>query len=236
MRMLIDSINPSYLSSRPSNQYFFSGQIWWSSRCSSFLLILFLIDAIVFFFIIWNRSLMSKVLQKVVRLISRTDFSSRNTVQFFFLVSWIRVGWCAKKEWRMRKKQKRFLSTMTRLDFDLSVFRLNSFLQSRLLWFFLPFSTFLSFFFIPARFSLFPFNWHLSFPSVRAFFHLFACLLPHTPPTDFSVFSFSVVSHPPVLRRCPRIRIPHKRGTIRVNWMRRSRFSFPRPFPLSMIF
>lgn len=81
--------------------------------------------------------------------------------------------------------------------------------QNRLLWFFLPFSTFLSFFFffIPARFSLFPFNWHLSFPSVRAFFHLFACLFPHTPP-DFSVFSFSVVSHPPILRRCPRIRIP----------------------------
>lgn len=80
--------------------------------------------------------------------------------------------------------------------------------QNRLLWFFLPFSTFLSFFFfIPARFSLFPFNWHLSFPSVRAFFHLFACLFPHTPP-DFSVFSFSVVSHPPILCRCPRIRIP----------------------------
>lgn len=98
---------------------------------------------------------------------------------------------------------------MTRLDFDLSVFRLNSFLcrigYSDFSFHFPRF--FLSFFFIPARFSLFPFNWHLSFPSVRAFFHLFACLFPHTPP-DFSVFSFSVVSHPPILRRCPRIRIP----------------------------
>lgn len=178
---------------------------------------------------------MNEVLQKVIRLISRTDLSSRNTVQFFFLdsVSWVRVGWCAKKEWRMRKKKS------ISFDYDQARFRpvrvsFKQFsVQSRLLWFFLPFSTFL-FFFIPARFSLFPFNWHLSFPSVRTFFHLFACLLPHTPP-DFSVFSFSVVSHP-LLRWCPRIRIPHKHGTIRVNWMRRSRFSFPRPFPLSMIF
>lgn len=109
----------------------------------------------------------------------------------------------------MRRKKSRFLSTMTRLDFDLSVFRLNSFLcrigYSDFSFHFPRF--FLSFFFIPARFSLFPFNWHLSFPSVRAFFHLFACLFPHTPP-DFSVFSFSVVSHPTILRRCPRIRIP----------------------------
>lgn len=84
---------------------------------------------------------------------------------------------------------------MTRLDFDLSVFRLNSFL-CRVGYSDFSFHFPRFFFFIPARFSLFPFNWHLSFPSVRTFFHLFACLLPHTPP-DFSVFSFSVVSHPP---------------------------------------
>lgn len=165
----------------------------------SFLLTFFSIVIRLFFFFhnLKYRLSMNEVLQKVIRLISRTDLSSRNTVQFFFLdsVSWVRVGWCAKKEWRMRKKKS------ISFDYDQARFRpvrvsFKQFsVQSRLLWFFLPFSTFL-FFFIPARFSLFPFNWHLSFPSVRTFFHLFACLLPHTPP-DFSVFSFSVVSHPP---------------------------------------
>lgn len=108
----------------------------------------------------------------------------------------------------MRRKKSRFLSTMTRLDFDLSVFRLNSFL-CRIGYsdFSFHFPRFFLSFFYPCSLFSFPFNWHLSFPSVRAFFHLFACLFPHTPP-DFSVFSFSVVSHPPILRRCPRIRIP----------------------------
>lgn len=96
------------------------------------ILLLFIVSPYVVFnrcFLFHNleyRLSMKEVLQKVIRLISRTDFSSRNTVQFFFLD--IRVGWCAKKEWRMRRKKSRFLSTMTRLDFDLSVFRLNSFL------------------------------------------------------------------------------------------------------------
>lgn len=150
MRMLIDSINRSYFVVSTNNQYFFSrfGIDTMTILLFSFLLTFFSIDMIVFFFHnLKYRLSMNEVLRKVIRLISCTDLSSRNTVQFFFLdsVSWIRVGWCAKKEWRMRKKKS------ISFDYDQARFRpvrvsFKQFsVQSRLLWFFLPFSTFLFF-------------------------------------------------------------------------------------------
>lgn len=109
----------------------------------------------------------------------------------------------------------------------------------------LAFSLFFSFFLMlflslslpRGRFSFFPFNWPLSFPLSPLFVPSSACLLvPSSLSTRFrfSLFSFSVVSHPPsslasphplntrsrryVRRRCPQIRIPHSGvATIRVN-------------------
>lgn len=50
-----------------------------------------------FFHNLEYRLSMKEVLQKVIRLISRTDFSSRNTVQFFFLDSVSELAGARKK-------------------------------------------------------------------------------------------------------------------------------------------
>ena len=114
-----------------------------------------------------------------------------------------------------KKERMRLLSTMTRLDFrcavrSIGVFRLKQLSTdsatlifpfiSHVPFFFFPplvFSFFFFFFFpAPGRFSLFPFNWPLSFPlSVVSF----ACLPPFLPfhRFRFSLFSFSVAPHSP---------------------------------------
>lgn len=127
-----------------------------------------------------------------------------------------------------KKERVRFLSTMTRLDFrcavrSIGVFRLKQLSTdsatlifpfiSHVPFFFLSFFLFFFLFFpAPGRFSLFPFNWPLSFPlSVVSF----ACLPPFLPfpSTGFvslcSLFRSPLI--PPIHRRCPQIRIPHRR-------------------------